>query len=57
MEGEDKNKINESENFPLGISCMTKSHLFTAIRLANKIDEQIYHVYCIMCVNKMNSTW
>lgn len=57
MEREDKNKINDSEIFALGISCMTKSHIFTAIRLANKIEQQIHHVYCIMCVKNMNSTW
>lgn len=40
---------------PLAILCTGKNYLFTTIRLANKIDK-IHHVYCIICVNKINST-
>lgn len=53
---ERKKKMNKwSLHSPLGILCTGKNHLFTAVRLANKIDK-IHHVYCIICVNKMNST-
>lgn len=52
---EEKKMNNWSLHSPLGILCTGKNHLFTAVRLANKIDK-IHHVYCIICVNKMNST-